>query len=146
MTEFILREVAAENVRMRDRLEDQNRVAAVERAHAVLLTRFEAWVERAVTGEDLKSLKREMETELQQTFGSLSSRFDDATNRQSEDLLGKVKNLLAQQEANQMKMALDQQAALSKEQRAIRWQIGLMLLGTFLSIIGALVIFWITRK
>jgi len=99
VTETILRDALADKERLRDRLTDQDRLASSEKAHAVLLTRFDAWIERVVQGNDLKELKREMEAEVNKQIELVFTRFDNKTEQQSKDILGRVEAMFQMQQA-----------------------------------------------
>ena len=84
MTEALLRD-QVELKRQSTREQDINRFGAIEKEVAVLgvhfkaLTeRFEEALERAVSGEDLKELKREWETALRETISNIREYFTSA--------------------------------------------------------------------
>lgn len=94
MTEALLRD-QVELKRQQSREADLNRFGSIEKEVAVLgvhfkalIERFEEALERAVSGEDLKELKREMEAEVQGSFTA-------ANEQQSRDILGKVETMFA---------------------------------------------------
>lgn len=124
MAEPMIREAAVESQRLRDRLEDQNRTANIEKALAVLQTRFEAWLERAVSGDDLKDLKREMEEEV---------------NKQMREVLGEFRTILTTEQ-------LAQSQALLKANNDTRKEIIRYGIGFALTVLSALVIFWLTTR
>jgi hypothetical protein len=134
MSETILRDALAEKERMRDRLADQDRIAAGERSHAVLLTRFDAWIERAVQGEDLKELKREMEAEVNKQIELVFNRFNDKTEQQSKDILGRTAEMFQMQ-----------QAQIAEANRRTRVEILRYGVAFATSVLGALTVIWLTR-
>lgn len=128
MTEALLRDALADKERLRDRLVDQDRTATVEKILAILQTRFDAFLERAVQGDDLKELRREMDDQMKQAVTELRSYFDGKTDQQSDVILGRVQTMLIQ----------DRQAQ-AEDQKQLRRQVFMAVFGSGLSVIGALV-------
>lgn len=128
MAEPMIRGAAIESQRLRDRLEDQNRTGLLEKDNAVLKTRFDAFVDeyrqRGVSEDDLKALKREMEEEV---------------NKQMRELVGEFKTILTAEQLSQSNALLKANADTRKE--IVRYGIGFAL-----TIISALVIFYLTRN
>ena len=139
MTELLLREAIVDNTRLRDRLDDQNRTASIERELAVLQTKFAAWIERAVSGDDLKELKREMEAEVNKQIGHICDHFDSQMTQQSRELLNEFRTILTNEQLAQSKAILSANNETRKE--IIRYGIGFAL-----TVLSALVIFWFTRN
>lgn len=138
MTEALLRD-SIEIKRQQARESDVNRFGAMETAIAVLKTRFEAAVERAVQGEDLKELKRELEAEMNKQIGHICDHFDTQMKQQSRDLLNEFKAVLTTEQLAQSKALLAATADTRRE--LIRYVIGFAL-----TVLSALVIFWLTRN
>ena len=141
MTEALLRD-QVELKRQSTREQDINRFGAIEKEVAVLgvqfkaLTeRFEEALERAVSGEDLKELKREWETALRETNSNIREYFNSANEQQSTNILGQVQGMLAS----------DRQAA-AEDQKNLRRQIFFALFTWGLGILGALFVFWMTTR
>ena len=141
MTEALLRD-QVELKRQSTREQDINRFGAIEKEVAVLgvhfkaLTeRFEEALERAVSGEDLKELKREWETALRETITNIRDHFNTANEAQSSAILGQVQGMLAS----------DRQAA-AEDQKNLRRQIFFALFTWGLGILGALFVFWMTTR
>lgn len=141
MTEALLRD-QVELKRQSTREQDINRFGAIEKEVAVLgvhfkaLTeRFEEALERAVSGEDLKELKREWETALRETNSNIREYFTSANEQQSTNILGQVQGMLAS----------DRQAA-AEDQKNLRRQIFFALFTWGLGILGALFVFWMTTR
>ena len=141
MTEALLRD-QVELKRQSTREQDINRFGAIEKEVAVLgvhfkaLTeRFEEALERAVSGEDLKELKREWETALRETNSNIREYFTSANEQQSTNILGQVQGMLA----------TDRQAA-AEDQKNLRRQIFFALFTWGLGILGALFVFWMTTR
>ena len=141
MTEALLRD-QVELKRQSAREQDINRFGAIEKEVAVLgvhfkaLTeRFEEALERAVSGEDLKELKREWETALRETNSNIREYFTSANEQQSTNILGQVQGMLA----------TDRQAA-AEDQKNLRRQIFFALFTWGLGILGALFVFWMTTR
>ena len=141
MTEALLRD-QVELKRQQSREADLNRFGAIEREVAVLgvhlsaLTeRFEEALERAVSGEDLKELKREWETALRDTMTNIREAFNTANDQQSTTILGQVQTMLA-----------SDRIAAAEDQKNLRRQIFFALFTWGLGIIGALFVFWLTTR
>jgi hypothetical protein len=134
VTEVILRE-QIELERKRDDHARLDRINGVERELAVLKTRFEAALERAISGDDLKDLKREVDDHMKQTIVNIRDYFDGKTDQQSKDILGQVQLMLAHQ-----------QQAVAEEQKRTRQEMVRYGIGFALTILSALVIFWLTRN
>lgn len=127
MTETLLRD-RVEIERQRIREADLNRFGSIESALAVLQTKFDALLVRAVDGDDLKELRRELEEEMNNTIKS-------ANEQQAKDIIGEVRGMLA-----------DQRNAQAEDQKHLRRQVALMVFGSALSLLGALAFFWMTRN
>lgn len=133
-------ELVVEIERQRDAFKSLDRINLVERDVAVLRTRFDAAfetflkdLERAVSAEDIKELKREWETGLREAINGIREHFATANDQQSNALLAQVELMLAR----------DREAAAS-EAKKTRQQFQFLLLGAVLSILGALFVFWET--
>ncbi len=134
MTEVLIRE-QIEIEKQRHAFGRLDRINGVEKALAVLQTRFEAALERAVSGDDLKDLKREVDDHMKQTVTNIREYFDGKTDQQSKDILGQVQLMLAQQ-----------QQAVTEENKRTRQEIIRYGVGFALTILSALVVFWLTRN
>ncbi len=141
MTEALLRD-QVELKRQQSREADLNRFGSIEKEVAVLgvhqkaLTeRFEESLERAVSGEDLKELKREWETALSDTITNIREHFNSANEAQSSAILGQVQGMLA-----------TDRLAAAEDQKSLRRQIFFALFTWGLGIIGALFVFWLTTR
>ncbi len=141
MTEALLRD-QVELKRQSAREQDINRFGAIEKEVAVLgvhfkaLTeRFEEALERAVSGEDLKELKREWETALRETNSNIREYFTSANEQQSTNILGQVQGMLA-----------TDRLAAAEDQKNLRRQIFFALFTWGLGILGALFVFWMTTR
>ena len=141
MTEALLRD-QVELKRQQGREADLNRFGSIEKEVAVigvhfkaLTERFEEALERAVSGEDLKELKREWETALRETITNIRDHFNTANEAQSSAILGQVQGMLAS----------DRQAA-AEDQTNLRRHIFFALLTWGLGILGALFVFWLTTR
>jgi hypothetical protein len=132
MTEILIRE-QIEIERRRDRETRIEKVASVERALAILQTRFEAALERAVSGDDLKELKREVEDQMKSTFSSISESIKAANDQQARDILGQVELMNARAHE-----------ATSRESKNLQRQVFLMFLGTAFSVVGSIVFLVLT--
>lgn len=141
MTEALLRD-QVELKRQRSREDDLNRFGAIETEVAVLgvhfkaLTeRFEESLERAVSGDDLKELKREWETALSDTNTNIREYFKTGNDAQSAIILGQVQTMLT-----------NDRLAAAEDQKNLRRQIFFALFTWGLGIIGSLVVFWLTTR
>lgn len=134
MTEILIRE-QIELERRRDRESRIDRINGVEKALAVLQTRFEAALERAVSGDDLKELKREVEDQMKTTFNSITDSIKSANDQQARDILGQVELMNARAHET-----------ASRESQNMRRQIFLMMLGTVFSIVGSIIFLVMTGK
>lgn len=134
MSEVLIRE-QIELDRRRDRERRIEKIASVEQALAVLQTRFEAALERAVSGDDLKELKREVEDQMKQTFGSITESIKAANDQQARDILGQVELMNARAHET-----------ASRESQNLRRQIFLMMLGTAFSVIGSIAFLVLTGR
>lgn len=134
MTEILIRE-QIELERRRDRENRIDRINGVEKALAVLQTRFEAALERAVSGDDLKELKREVEDQMKTTFSSITDSIKSANDQQARDILGQVELMNARAHETS-----------SRESQNLRRQIFLMMLGTAFSVIGSIAFLVLTGR
>jgi hypothetical protein len=134
MQEQLIRDHIADKERLRDRVTDADRFGRIESSVAVLLTRFEAALQRAVSGDDLKELRREMEDNVKHLVSDLRLYVRESNEQQSKALLSEFDGRLAAQ-----------REAQSIDQRNLRRQVVFLLSGAIASIIGALVVFWLTR-
>lgn len=139
MTELLLRETI-EIERQRDAFKSNDRINTVERDVAVLRTRFEAAfdtflkeLERSVSAEDIKELRREWESGLREATHGIREHFTTANDQQSSAILAQVELMLAR----------DREAA-ANEAKKTRQQFQFLILGAVLSIFGALFVFWET--
>jgi len=134
VTEILIRE-QIELERRRDRENRIDRINGVEKALAVLQTRFEAALERAVSGDDLKELKREVEDQMKTTFNSITDSIKSANDQQARDILGQVELMNARAHET-----------ASRESQNLRRQIFLMMLGTAFSVIGSIAFLVLTGR
>lgn len=141
MTEALLRD-QVELKRQQGREADLNRFGSIEKEVAVqgvhfkaLTERFEEALTRAVSGEDLKELKREWETALRETNANIREYFNTANDQQSSNILGQVQGMLA-----------TDRLAAAEDQKNLRRQIFFALFTWGLGIIGALFVFWLTTR
>jgi hypothetical protein len=141
MTELLLRE-SIEIERQRDAFKSIDRINTVERDVAVLETRFEdafdrffKELERSVSAEDLKQLKREWEAALRDAMGGVPELVKSANDRQSESILGQM----------QAMMAHERQVA-AEDQKNFRRQIFLALFTWGLGMIGGLFVLYLQTQ
>ena len=141
MTELIHREIA-EIERQRDAFARLDRIGNAERDLAVLRTRFEAAfdtflkeLERSVSGEDLKELKREWEMALRDAMNGVSDLVKTANDQQSAAIISRVEMML-----------LHQHERAAEEAKRTRQEFIRYVVGFALTILSALLIFWITER
>jgi hypothetical protein len=146
MSESLIRESLADKERLRDRVDDANRFGRVESAYAVLQTRFDAWISRAVSGDDLKELKREMEEDVNKQVGAVCTHVDTKTEQQSKDLLVKVEAMFTQFQTKSTEAQLMQSNALLQANADTRREIIRYGVGFALTVLAALAIFWLTGR
>ncbi len=152
MTDTVQRDIA-EIERQRDAFARLDRIGGVERDIAVLRTRFEAAfetflkeLERSVSGEDLKELKREWETALRDALTGVSDMVKSANDQQAANILGRVDGMFARLETKMAAEQNEQSKALLKAQAQTRSEIIRYGVGFALTIISALIIFWFTER
>lgn len=114
---------------------EETRISGVERELAILQTKFEGALERAVSGDDLKDLKREVDDNMKQTVHNIRDYFDGKTDQQSRDILQQVQLLLAQ----------ERQASV-EDQRQFRRQLFFTLFAWGLGIIGTVMTIFLTTR
>ena len=141
MTDVIHREIA-EIERQRDAFSRLDRISTAERELAVLRTRFEAAfdtflkeLERSVSGEDLKELKREWEMALRDAMNGVSDLVKTANDQQSAAIISRVEMML-----------LHQHERAAEESKRTRQEFIRYVVGFALTILSALLIFWITER
>lgn len=141
MTDVIHREIA-EIERQRDAFARLDRIGNAERDLAVLRTRFEAAfdtflkeLERSVSGEDLKELKREWEMALRDAMNGVSDLVKTANDQQSAAIISRVEMML-----------LHQHERAAEESKRTRQEFIRYVVGFALTILSALLIFWITER
>jgi alanine racemase len=149
MTDLLIKE-RIELERQRDETAKALRVAGLEKDVAVLKTRFDGWLERAVSGEDLKALQREMEEEVNKQLAHICDHLTTANNTQSTAILGEVKAMFARYETKNIEDRLAQSQALlnataETRREIIRYGIGFALT-VLATVIAALIIFWLTGR
>ena len=141
MSELLIRE-QIELDRRRDRERRIEKIASVEQALAVLQTRFDAAfenflkeLERSVSAEDLKELKREVEDNMKFTFNSITDSIKQANDQQARDILGQVELMNARAHETS-----------SRESANLRRQIFLMMLGAVFSFIASIAFLVMTGR
>lgn len=131
MTETLLRD-QVELKRQQSRETDLNRFGGIEKEIAVLRTivdaHLKAYAESGISDEDIKELRRELEAKVIDTVKT-------ANEQQSRVILGEVRSLLD-----------SQRNAQAEDQKQLRRQVALMVLGSAFSLLGALIFFWMTRN
>jgi Zn-dependent alcohol dehydrogenase len=147
MSELIRDQLELE--RQRDAFTRLDRINAAELAVAVLQTRFEAAYEtllkelaRSVSQEDLKDIRREMVelkrdvfVEIEKEVEALHMEFDKSNAAWSEKILIGAKTLNAEAQLQRV-----------QEQKQLARQVGLTVFAAAMSIIGTLVVFWMTER
>ena len=141
MSELLIRD-QLELERQRDAFSRLDRINSAERELAVLRTRFEAAfdtflkeLERSVSSEDLKELKREWEKALRDAMSGVSDLVKTANDQQSAAIIGRVEMML-----------LHQHERAAEESKRTRQEFIRYVVGFALTILSALLIFWITER
>lgn len=141
MSELLIRD-QLELERQRDAFSRLDRINTAERELAVLRTRFEAAfdtflkeLERSVSSEDLKELKREWEKALRDAMSGVSDLVKTANDQQSAAIIGRVEMML-----------LHQHERAAEESKRTRQEFIRYVVGFALTILSALLIFWITER
>jgi flagellar motility protein MotE (MotC chaperone) len=149
MSEIILRD-QFELEKQRDAEARLNRQAAVEQAVAVLRTRFDTFMEeyrdRAVSDEDLKALKRELEAEMTKQIGHICDHLDTQNAAQSKDILNRVEGMFASYQAESMKAQIAQGQELLRANADTRKELLRYGIGFALTVLSGMVLFWLTTR
>ena len=140
MTDTMQREIA-EIERQRDAFHRLDVIRDVDRDVTVLKTRFEMAIdaifkelERSVSPEDLKELKREMEIALRDAVSGMREHLVAANEQQSKNLLGQVQNMFQLQHTQ-----------IAEANRRTRVEILRYGVAFATSVLGALTVIWLTR-
>jgi hypothetical protein len=134
MTELLIRD-QIELERQRDAYARLDRINNVEKSVAILTTRYDASMEHAVTQDMLKTLKREVDDQMRQTFGSINEAIVSANSQQARDILAQVELMNAR--------GAEQQ---TREAQGLRRSIMLALLGTVFSVVGSILFLIMTGQ
>ena len=144
MSELLLRE-SIEIERQLDAFKNNDRINTVERDVAVLRARLEASVdtlfkelERSVSGEDLKEVRREMEAKIKEATGGLREYILAANDQQASNILHKVETIMGGISSASSQQADENRKERERDNRQLRNQFILMMAGTAASIIGTL--------
>lgn len=122
MTELLIRE-QIEIERKRDDHERLDRINGVEKAVAVLQTRFEALLDRlrgAVSDDDLKELKREVEADMRIAMDSLRAYVDSSNQTQADRILSRVDEMRNADKAEQREERIADIRAVLEQARGTR--------------------------
>lgn len=139
MTELLLKDQldlqrrAAERVEWREVSDQRERQAVLQTLFEAHVKRFEEAQGRAVTQEDLKTLRREFQDQIKEEIADMHIEIEKSNKAWAEAILSGQRTLNAETQVQRM-----------EEQRRFRAQIILTVIGAALSIIGALFVFWIT--
>lgn len=141
MTEFLLKDQLELNKRQADRA-DWEKVSNLQEAHSVLRTRFEAQLRRyeeatgrAVSQEDLRMLRIELEDRIKHEVVQMHIEIEKSNQAWAEKILSGARALNAESQIQRM-----------EEQKRFSRQIGMTVLAAVLSILGALFVFWETSR
>ena len=152
MTELLLKDQLELQKRSAERAEWE-KIATLQEAISVLKTRFDGAIDSirdklsaAVSDEDLKELRREMEAALRDAINSIREQIIAANDQQSTNLLGQVQLMLSQGRQATAATAEANRLAAAEDQRNLRRQIFFALFTWGLGIIGALFVFWLTTR
>ena len=144
MEDTLLRD-RVEIERRRDEAKQLDRINAIERALAVLQTVFDAHREHTITHQDLNKHQKDVEAEMKQQIARICDHFDAQTKQQSTDILGKVESMFSAYQAQSMQAQIEQGRALLEAQQRTRSEIIRYGVGFALTVLSALVIFYLTR-
>lgn len=140
MNDTLFRETV-EIERQRDAFTRLDRINGVEKDFAVLKTLFDAAIKSilekladAVSDDDLKQLKREMEAEVNKQIGHVCDHFDSKTEQQSKDILVRVEGMFQAQHAQ-----------IAEANRRTRLEIIRYGVGFAMTVLSALTVIWLTR-
>ena len=142
MNEVLIREQLELQKRAAER-DDWEKLSLIREALATLKTRFESQIKRydeaqarAVSGDDLKDLKREMEDQLKQTTNAIYEHFKTANDQQAQSILGQVGTMFGtyrdEQKTEQLNSTQALLSAISERRSKVGWWV--------LGIIGSIVI------
>jgi hypothetical protein len=141
MTDAIQREIA-EIERQRDAFSRLDRISAAERSLAILETKFAGAVEvlfkelaRSVSAEDLRRMRIDWETALRDAMNVVSDLVKTANDQQSAAIISRVEMML-----------LHQHERAAEEAKRTRQEFIRYVVGFALTILSALLIFWITER
>ncbi len=142
MTEVLIREQLDLQRRASER-DEWEKLTRVRESLAELRTRFDAQINRfdeaqsrAVSGTDLKDLKREMEDQLKQTTNAIYEHFKSANDQQAQSILGQVKDLFGNFRNEQTQEQLQSTNAVLNAITERRSKVGWWILG----IVGSVVV------
>lgn len=140
MTDLLIRE-QIELERKRDDFARLDRINGVEKAVAVLQTRFEALLERlrgAVSDDDLKELKREVEADMRIAMDSLRAYVDTSNQTQADRILSRVDEMRNADKAEQREERIADMRAVLEQARGTRSRWLWWIMGIVASLVVAL--------
>jgi hypothetical protein len=150
MSETLLRD-RVELEKQRDAEAKLNRIAAVEKSTAVLqaifdnvFKHFQEALERAVDGDDLKELKREMEDEMAKQIQHICDHLTTQNAQQSNDLLTKVGAMFTDQKIAMANDQIANQNAILKANDDTRREIIRYGIGFALTVLASLAVIWLS--
>jgi len=134
MTELLIRD-QLELERQRDEYARLDRINGVERDILVLMTRFDASQEHAVSQDMLKQLKREIDDHLRYSLGGVNDAIIAANAHQAKDILAQVELMNARSTEHN-----------AREAQSLRRSIMLAMLGTAFSVVGSILFLIMTGQ
>lgn len=141
MTELILKDHLELQKRLSDRA-DWEKIGNLQEAHSVLRTRFEAQISRfeeaqgrAVSQEDIKTLRREMEDQMKEAIFGVRQDIDKSNEQWADKILTGARALNAEAQVQRM-----------EEQKQFGRQIAMTIFAAVLSVLGGLFVFWMTTR
>lgn len=139
MTEILLKDQLDLQRRAAERAEWQT-ISDNRERHAILQTLFEAHVKRfeeaqgrAVSQDDLKTLKREFQDQIKEEVAQMHIEIEKSNRTWAETIMNGGRALNAEAQLQRI-----------QEQKALGRQIAMSVFAAALSIIGALFVFWVT--
>ncbi len=132
MTDEILFRDRVEIERRRDEERKLDRINAIEKAHAILQTLFDAALRRlGCTEEEIKRLGPQWAKELSEAMATVDSSMKSANDQQSKDLLGEMRSMITAMREAAKDEQIENNAALlaairERRSRWVWWALGIV--------------------
>ena len=139
--------------RQRDAFSRLDRINGVEKDVAVLRTLFDATIKSileklagAVSDDDLTTLKREMEAEMNKQITHICDHMDAKNEQQSERIVSRVETMLNNYQNRTTEERLAQSNSLLQANENTKKEIIRYGIGFALTVLSGLVMIWMTAK